>query len=238
MWHYTHRLLFLLWLLKEDNKPRTCPCYCQHLRSHWGYESEDPPHQTATPGDVICQFPQKHIRGKMREYSLLSDLLASILPGTSLWLCHQTLLRHHQLPLRQVWPSRLVMEVAAPADSSSPLVSRSEQRWACSNGPCGSVKVLMKVLTLKRILATKATETWRSSSSSTDWSSEHLQILYIVNVLTLWKSVSLWSVAHTFCPGSLFSRWSALEAGCWPWVIEGLWAHLWWWRSYLNCSVK
>lgn len=87
-------------------------------------------------------------RENIREYSrlhylqslLLLDLLVSILPGTSQWWCHQTLLRHRQRPLRQAWPSRLVMEAAAPADSGSPLVSQSAQRWACSNALCGSVQ--------------------------------------------------------------------------------------------------
>lgn len=29
----------------------TCLCYCPHQQSCWEYESEDPPHQPATPGE-------------------------------------------------------------------------------------------------------------------------------------------------------------------------------------------
>lgn len=73
------------------------------------------------------------------------DPLVSILPDTSQWWCHQTLLQRRQLPLQQASPSRLLTEVSAPVDSGSPLVLQFAQRWACSNALCGSVRFWLNI---------------------------------------------------------------------------------------------
>ena len=39
-----------------QKKMHTCLCYCPHLQSHLECESEDPPHQTVTPGENIVYY--------------------------------------------------------------------------------------------------------------------------------------------------------------------------------------
>lgn len=52
------------------------------------------------------------------------------LPGTSLWLCHQTPLRHHLPPLQPAWLSRLVTAASDQMHLVSQPAWRSAQIWA------------------------------------------------------------------------------------------------------------